>query len=551
MFVRTPALLLLGCVAAVAFAATLLVRPAKGPRVVRWYFERAGGGVVKAGQLLATRYDLLPAAYCEELGTLLDSLRPVPVARIRATVQRCLGRPVDELFAGFDDEPIGTASLAQVHGAVLHSGTPVVVKVLKPGVRRLVAVDMSFLLVVAGVLEWFPRFAELQLKAVARQLRRVAIAELDMQREATNLAFFNAAMTKDELPHSAPAPHRHLCGPDVLTMDRVTGVSVRNLLSALHSGDHDLLAGWAQRGITAPAVARLVFRSVIEQSMRHRTFHGDPHPSNLIVSDGGGLNWIDFGLVGWIDEKQWALELRLRQAFLRGEVHGAYLLFLESVGPLPARDLRGFEAEMKQAIHDYIVAARDPDAPISKRSTGAFLISTLSALRRYRLPVSTEVMQLYRAILIADMVMLRLDPGVDWLGVMDDFLVDFVAERTEQAVRSTAEDPSAFTALAGSPATLLAGLDWLDRRLLLGPARPTPVGTAADELVLSFVRLVRFGAFVGGVGTILFAARLVPPPASGPLAGPAAWTVANPGWAVLLAVFANLVLRHWSRRFRR
>ena len=125
------------------FALTVLVTPSLagpqrfgptvGPRVLRWYFETCGGGYVKVGQLLATRYDLLPPAYTEELGKLLDSLRPVPTAKIIEEIERGLGRPVSEAFTSFETAPLATASLAQVHGAVLPDGDEVVVKVLKPG----------------------------------------------------------------------------------------------------------------------------------------------------------------------------------------------------------------------------------------------------------------------------------------------------------------------------------------------------------------------------------------------------------------------------------
>src|SRR5262245_41988724 len=119
-----------------------LIGPTAGPRVLRWYFEACGGGYVKIGQLLATRYDLLPVAYTEELGKLLDSLRPVPTPTIVQEIERGLGRPVSEAFASFEPEPLATASLAQVHGAVLADGDEVVVKVLKPGISDRVRVDL-------------------------------------------------------------------------------------------------------------------------------------------------------------------------------------------------------------------------------------------------------------------------------------------------------------------------------------------------------------------------------------------------------------------------
>jgi predicted unusual protein kinase regulating ubiquinone biosynthesis (AarF/ABC1/UbiB family) len=98
----------------------------------------------------------------------------------------------------------------------------------------------------------------------------------------------------------------------VLTLERVDGVTVREMLTAITNRDDQALESWAARGITPERTAVILLRSVLEQTMRIRSFNADPHPSNLIVSDGGTLNWVDFGLVGWIDERQWDQQMRLR-----------------------------------------------------------------------------------------------------------------------------------------------------------------------------------------------------------------------------------------------
>jgi ubiquinone biosynthesis protein len=544
--VRVPVLLIVALIAALAFVGASVSVPSARPRILRWFFEQANGGAVKIGQLLASRFDLLPAAYCEELGSLLDSLRPVPSDRIRRIVHRSLGRPVDNLFEYFDDTPIGTASLAQVHAATLFDGQEVVVKVLKPGIRQLMTVDMVVFELAANALSLIPFIADLEIVRAARQLRKQAVAELDLEREAVSLAFFSKAMAADDLPHYAPRPYRRLCSADVLTMERIRGVSVREILSAVHRDDQQQLKQWAQRGITPERVARLLFRSVLEQSVRYRMFNSDPHPSNLIIGESGVLNWVDFGLVGWLDEKQWSLQLRLRQAFLRSEVHLAYTLFVESAGPFERHDLREFQADMKEAIRAYVVAARDLDAPITQRSTGAFLIKTLSLLRRNRLPVSTEIIPLYRAILIADIVMLRLDPTVDWLAEMRDFFGEFLAEQVEHAVRATVDDPTLLAALSRIPSTILAGLDWLDRRSLLDAAPANERRSAADELITTGVHLLSVAAIVGFLWVLAIALGLLQP-----FAGPVQWVADNRLVAVVLAAVATFAIQRWSRRFRR
>ena len=125
----------------------------------------------------------------------------------------------------------------------------------------------------------------------------------------------------------------------MLTLERIRGVTVREMLSATTNGNGGALAEWAARGITPQRTAVILLRSVLEQTMRYRSFNADPHPSNLIVSDGGTLNWVDFGAVGWMDERQWDLQLRLRDAIAHEQIHGAYLALLETMEPLPYRNL--------------------------------------------------------------------------------------------------------------------------------------------------------------------------------------------------------------------
>src|SRR5918996_631501 len=291
---RLTWLLVLSLLAAPALLLRSLFGPTGGPRVLRWYFETCGGGYVKVGQLLATRYDLLRADYTEELGKLLDSLPPVPTAKIIRVIEEELGRPLADVFVVFEPQPIATASLAQVHGAVLADGDDVVVKVLKPGIAERVRIDLAFLRITGRVVEVLP---------------------------------------------------------------------VGEMLTAITNG---ALGAWAARGITPERTAVILLRSVLEQTMRLRSFNADPHPSNLIVSDGGTLNWVDFGLMGWIDERQWELQLRLREAIAQDRVHDAYLALLEAMEPLPFRDLSRFEQEIKRGLRDYLIASRDPSAPLAQ-----------------------------------------------------------------------------------------------------------------------------------------------------------------------------------------
>jgi predicted unusual protein kinase regulating ubiquinone biosynthesis (AarF/ABC1/UbiB family) len=530
----------------------LLVRnlfgPTAGPRVLRWYFETCGGGYVKVGQLLATRYDLLRAEYTEELGNLLDSLRPVPTAKITEEIERGLGRPVHDAFASFEGQPIATASLAQVHGAVLADGEEVVVKVLKPGIGERVRIDLRFLRLSARVLDLLPVLHGLDVSGLIDDLSRTVIDELDLGREAMYTGYLHEQMAADPIAHYTPRVHRSLSSRNVLTLERIRGVTVREMLTATTNGNSGKLEAWAARGITPERTAVILLRSVLEQTMRYRSFNADPHPSNLIVSDGGTLNWVDFGAVGWLDERQWELQLRLREAVAHEQIHTAYLALLEGMEPLPYRNLSRFEQDIKRIMSDYLVASRDPGAPLSQKSTGAFLLKTLATLRRNRLPMTSSTVQLYRTIVVADIVMLGLYPSIDWRGHLRRFLRDLSIDLVQQAVYEPLTSPYTGFRLARAPAAAADTMEWLVRRLPDIGRQTLRTLSAGERLIPHALRLLRRASVLAIIGALGLAV-IKPDVSSESALGRFVLRIADNPWpAVSLGVLAALILSSFIRR---
>jgi ubiquinone biosynthesis protein len=349
--------------------------PAAGPRVLRWYFQTLGATFVKLGQLLATRYDLLPAAYCAELATLLDSLPPEPLARIVAAVERDLGCPLAACFEDFERVPLASASVAQVHGARLRGGERVVVKVLRPGIEQHFRVDFFYFRLIAWFIHRLGVLPNVDLREIVRELRKLSSEETDFRREARNLREMHDRMACDDIDHYAPRVYPDYSTRAVLTMERIDGVPVTKLCAAVEAGDHAQLAAWAEAGITPHRTARVILRSLLEQTYHHRVFQVDPHAGNLFVTPGGTVAWVDFGLVGWLDERIWAQQLKLRMAIASGKLHSAYLCLIATLEPLPpGKDLSRFETEIKEYLRDWTLASRDPGAPIAEKSSGYFLL---------------------------------------------------------------------------------------------------------------------------------------------------------------------------------
>src|SRR5262245_36508630 len=239
------------------------------------------GPILKVGQFASSRPDLLPPAYVESLARLQDRVPPVPTAQIRARIEAEMGRPVDELFRAFDEEPIAAASLAQVHGAELADGTRVAVKVQLPGVEELVEADLAALRVLAaGLKDLFP---QLDLQMLASELSRSVVEELDYETEAAHAE----AVANDFSGDSAivvPRVYRDYSSQRVLVLQRVDGARLTEFLDGCPAAERD-------------AVLAALARAYAAQVLIHGRFQADAHPGNFLVLADGKLGLLDFGCV--------------------------------------------------------------------------------------------------------------------------------------------------------------------------------------------------------------------------------------------------------------
>jgi predicted unusual protein kinase regulating ubiquinone biosynthesis (AarF/ABC1/UbiB family) len=261
------------------------------------------GGVLKLGQLASCRVDLLPPAYIEALSRLQDRVPPLPAATIRARIEAELGAPVDQLFARFDDEAIAAASIAQVHGAQLHDGTEVVVKVQLPGVEDDLAADLAALRFLCHALgDALPRT---DLPTILAELGRSVTGELDFLAEADATEAVRADFATDP-DVVVPRVHRALSTRRVLVLERLEGGSLAGFLAA-----DDTSAAARDR------VLELIVRTYAQQILTHGRFQADAHPGNFFVLPGPRLGLLDFGALATITDAQRVAYARLAFAILQ------------------------------------------------------------------------------------------------------------------------------------------------------------------------------------------------------------------------------------------
>ena len=230
-----------------------------------------GPAYIKLGQVLSTRPDLIPESYIDELEKLQDDVDPIPVDQVEDIIQQELGARLSKLFATFDKDPIGTASLGQVHAAELRDGRPVVVKVQRPHIRNLLADDVAFFRELAGFLaEHTPAGARVDLVGIVQQLERALSDELDYRVEARNAATFRRTLA--EFPRIlVPRVIEAYTTERVLTTERVRGSKIDSI-SPLTRLEHDF-----------HPVAEDLTRAYLKQITIDGHFHADPHPGNMFV----------------------------------------------------------------------------------------------------------------------------------------------------------------------------------------------------------------------------------------------------------------------------
>jgi ubiquinone biosynthesis protein len=250
--------------------------------------EKMGPTFIKLGQLLSTRADFLPPAYIHALTRLQDKIEPFPFEQVEAIVSGELGVRISKAFSEFQQKPLATASLGQVHRATMLDGRVVVVKVQRPGIREIIAEDMEVLGEIAGFLdkhtEWGKRY---EFSKMLEELRRSVWRELDYRQEASNLATLGANLL--EFPEIVvPAPIEAFTTSRVLTMEYISGTKITELspLARLEFKGADL--------------AEELFHAYLKQILVDGFFHADPHPGNVFLTDDHRIALLDLGMVGHI-----------------------------------------------------------------------------------------------------------------------------------------------------------------------------------------------------------------------------------------------------------
>lgn len=394
--------------------------PELAPRTLRKLFERLGATYIKLGQFIASSPTLFPKEYVLEFQKCLDQSPSVSFQEVRAIVEADLGRPLSDVFESFDETPLASASVAQVHGATLKAGGfDVVVKVQKPGVADTLKADLGFLAVASKILEFLaPSLGRLSLANIVTDLRLSMLGELDFTEEAANLNEFRTFLQMNALEDvaTAPRPYPQASGKKTLTMERLRGVplidleGIKNYSANPEQTLVNALNTWALSVVACPS------------------FHADVHAGNLLVVEGGRVGFIDFGIVGRVPPSIWASLQALAVAVaggLDGRGSPDYAMAARALVSMGATDsevdVEAFARDLEAAAAKLDVVATDlsssREVSVDDSQVAALAVELVGVADRNGVKLPREFGILLKQVLYFDRYTRLLAPDLD---VMSD-----------------------------------------------------------------------------------------------------------------------------------
>ena len=378
--------------------------------------EKLGPTYIKLGQVLSTRYDLLPDVYVDALVRLQDDVAPFPFAEVEQIVNSELGLRMSKAFMEFESVPIAAASLGQVHRAKLPDGRRVAVKVQRPGIHKIVADDLDALEEIA---DWIDEHTEFgrghHVKDFLGEFRKSLLRELDYRREAQNLVTLGRNL--EEFKRIlVPQPIDDYTTSRVLTMDFVDGTKITKLSPI------------ARLELPGKELAGDLFRAYLKQILIDGFFHADPHPGNVFITRDHRLALLDLGMVAYVPPQLQSHLTQLVLAISEGRSDDVVVHAMQVSQRTPSFDEPGFT----RAIADLV--ATQQNRTLEQTEVGKVVMEILTVSGRYGVILAPELGMLGRALLSLDQAGALLDPQFDPNEAIRDSAAEIVRRRMAQSV---------------------------------------------------------------------------------------------------------------------
>ncbi len=385
----------------------------KLPRAVRLRLalEALGPIFIKFGQMLSTRRDLLAPDIADELAWLQDRVPPFPSEQAIKILETVYERPVHDVFLEFEKEPVASASVAQVHYAVLQDGTLAAVKILRPAIAPIIAHDVALMETGAWLLEsvW-PDGKRLKLREVVSEFARHLEDELDLIREAANCSqlrrnFLNSSLLL------VPEVYWDYCHSEVMVMERVVGTPISHVASL------------RAQGIDIPQLARMGVEIFFTQVFRDGYFHADMHPGNIFVGSDGRYIAVDFGIMGSLSDQDKNYLAQNFLAFFRRDYRRVAQAHIEAGWAPRNTRVDDFESAIRAVCEPIF------DRPLKEIYFGRVLLRLFQASRQFNVEIQPQLVLLQKTLLNIEGLGRDLDPDLDLWKTAKPFLENWMAEQ--------------------------------------------------------------------------------------------------------------------------
>jgi ubiquinone biosynthesis protein len=379
---------------------------------LRHALEELGPTFIKFGQILSTRHDLVPETYITELARLQDMVAPFRYDEAREVIEKELGKKIEDVFLSFDPEPIAAASIGQVHRAKLLEGDEVAVKVMRPGVEKLVEIDLAIMMSLA-------RFAEKHIKeskffnpvGFVEEFSRIIRHEIDYVHEAKNAERFYTNFAGSQTV-KIPKIYWNYITRHIMTQEYSDGIKISDIAQIEASG-------LDKKKITID-IANAYLKMVFEDGF----YHADPHPGNILVTREGIIVFLDFGMAGYVDPELRECLVNLVVAIQRNDV-GFLIEALTEIGlVVDGSDSPAFRIKLEELINQYYSMTTKFIDP------ARFLRDLIDILIKSRGKIPSNIMLLSKTLVIRDEIARKIDPEHNFAELVEPYVKKMIGERT-------------------------------------------------------------------------------------------------------------------------
>jgi len=381
------------------------------PVRVRLALEELGPTFIKLGQILSTRPDLIPSDYIEELQKLQDEVPPFAYEQVEKAIKRELGADVSEIFKLFEQIPFAAASLGQVHQAILKDGEKVVVKVQRPDIEKIIETDLDILFHLARLTEkHIPDSRLYDPVGIVEEFAKVIRLELDYGTEGRNAERFKKNFEGEEIIYT-PKIYWEFSSKRILTMELIEGIKI-NALEELDKAGYD-----------RKKIAENGAKAFMKQILIDGFFHADPHPGNMLVMKGEIIGFMDFGMMGRLDEETREKGVDLFIALMERNPDKIINEMLDLGIAPPEIDTRSLKIDIKEMIDQYY------NKPLREIKLGELINQLVEISIRYQIKMPAEFALLGKALLTIEGIGLELDPDFNLAEIAKPYAKDIILER--------------------------------------------------------------------------------------------------------------------------